>query len=204
MSSRNRAMRETKRFESGIERALRGYYEEFRQFQVEVKRQWPALQGESRDKYSPRVDVAVGPFATGILRFETEYDQLAGYSSREIDALIVAYRENLDDQDIELAVPSGWRELNKANRNARCFVAVEIERSGTRKHMLGDVVNACSLGRVGMIVPWDGESMLAFLRIAKYFGFLGDKEKPTYYTRNLVICSWNQFATIFGERHARS
>ena len=81
---------------------------------------------------------------------------------------------------------------------------MEIEKSEKRKYMLGDIINACSLGRIGIIIAWDCSVLKSFLRITEYLGFLKGKRKPTYETRNLIIISKDQFTefmNLYGDDH---
>lgn len=110
-----------------------------------------------------------------------------------MNKLIHSFRENSKDYTFQTEIPTDCVELNGVNRNARCFIAIEIEKSGTRKHRLGDIVNACSLGRIGVIIVWDPSILKSFLKITEYLSFLKGRLKPTYETRNLVIVSKEQF-----------
>jgi hypothetical protein len=65
--------------------------------------------------------------------------------------------------------------------------AIKIVKSGTRNHRLSDIVNACSLGRIGVIIAWDSPTLNSFLKITEYFYFLRQKDKPTYETKTLVV-----------------
>jgi hypothetical protein len=156
--------------------------EVFSRENVEVIDEWHAFKSEVEGKYAPSVDLAVGPFATGNLRLESEYDALFNAHSKLFGRLVEAYSQEEDfplETDVNL--------LNIANRNSRCFVAMEVVHSGSRKHRIGDIVNACSLGRVGIIVAWDESIQRSFFRIARYLNFLAERKKLTYPTTNLIV-----------------
>ena len=119
--------------------------------------------------YSPRIDIAIGPFAIND-RKEREYDDLFRSSGGFVGELFQVHINNMAQYSDESYSP--LEEINTFNRNARCFMAIEIEKSGSRKHMLGDIVNASALGRIGIIIAWDEFVMKAFFRQLKYFSFL--------------------------------
>jgi hypothetical protein len=187
------------------------------QCKIEVRNQWNPFEDEVRKlqdqevrklrklrklrKYSPRIDIAVGPFAYGEIRYIEEYNELSEISSQFIDSLLSQFKENSKGFSFSEYIPHDYKELNKKNsneinENPRCFLAIEIERTGSRKHRLGDIVNACSLGRIGIIIAWDKKVLKSFLAITEYLQFLKEKGKPTYETRNLIIVTKEQFSSI--------
>jgi hypothetical protein len=161
----------------------------------EVKLQDQKVHQEVR-KYSPRIDIAVGPFAYGKVLCIEEYNKLSEASNQFIDSLLSQFKENSKRYPFSEYIPNNHKELNGINKNARCFLAIEIERTGTRKHRLGDIVNACAFGRIGIIIAWNDRVLKSFLAITEYLQFLKEKGKPTYETRNLIIVTKEQFSSI--------
>jgi hypothetical protein len=184
---------ETKKFEKEAKASLGEYFQELG-MNTEVKDQWIPFRSEALSKYSPRVDIAVGPFAYGTTQYIEEYDRLSDASSQLINNLLHSFKQISNHFSFEREVPTDYRILNTVNINARCFMAIEIEKTGTRKHRLGDIINACSLGRIGIIIAWDTQVLKSFLKITEYLSFLKTKEKPTYETRNLIITTKKQFS----------
>lgn len=183
----------TKNYENRIKRLLQDYFNRLGcKFSVETTTQWPAF---SRDKrYSPRVDVAVGPFATD-RRLTHEYDQLCQMAKPILDMIFKKFEENIRTFNPRTQYINDDSYVN-FNRNARCFMAIEVERTGSRKHRLGDIVNASALGRIGVIVAWDKDVLRSFFRILEYFSFLQDVGKNTFNTRNIVVLEKKQFLEI--------
>lgn len=188
----------TTRYERKVQRSLTEYFQHLGR-NPEVESQWTAFKGEAVSKYSPRVDVAVGPFAYGAKRYVSEYNGLTRASKKFLSNLLGSFKENANGFSFKHNIPDDCRMFNSINGNARCFMAIEIEKSGTRKHRLGDIVNACSLGRIGLIIAWDKGTLKSFLKIAEYFAFLKGVQKPTYGTRNLIVVSKKQFDTCIKE-----
>ncbi|MEM3713962.1 MAG: hypothetical protein QXF82_03325 [Nitrososphaeria archaeon] len=187
-------LRETKQYEEEVKASLKKYFQNLKK-KVEIVSQWIPFKEEGEvGKYSPRVDIAVGPFAYGDKQYIQEYDKLTNISRELLNKFFNLFRENSKNFSFCSEIPTDCNELNKINQNARCFMAIEIEKSGSRKHRIGDIVNACSLGRVGIIIAWDLSVLRSFLKITEYFSFLKGKRKPTYETRNLVIVSKEQFS----------
>lgn len=183
---------ETKQYEEKVRDSLRKYFENLGE-KVEVENQWVPFRGEAVSKYSPRVDVAVGPFAYRTKQYIQRYNKLTKVSREFLNNLLRSFKANSTDFSFETEIPVDCESLNDVNPNARCFMAIEIEKSGTRKHRLGDIVNACSLGRVGVIIAWDLPALNSFLKITEYLSFLKGKLKPTYETKNLIVLSREQF-----------
>jgi molybdopterin/thiamine biosynthesis adenylyltransferase len=183
---------ETKQYEQKLKISLQEYFHKIDPH-VQVENQWIPFRSEALSKYSPIVDIAIGPFAYRTTQYIEEYDRLSEASSRLIDNLLHSFKLNSKHFSFERAIPDDYRTLNMVNSNARCFMAIEIEKTGTRKHRLGDIVNACSLGRMGIIIAWDTQFLKSFLKITEYFNYLKYKMKPTYETGNLIITTKEQF-----------
>ena len=172
-------------------------------YESEVKAPWSAFSGYGRRIYSPRVDIAVGPFATENRRCEQEYDRKVNGCNQLIDTWVDMFRQNwqsvIGDRywRVPLHSPSGYRDFieHGANRNARCFIAIEVENETTRKHLMGSIINAGALGRVGILVAWQEEALRAAIRMRAYFDFLQEAEKRTFNMSDVIVLSRNQFAT---------
>ena len=64
---------------------------------------------------------------------------------------------------------------------AVCY-ALRLKRSGSRKHCLGNLVNASALGRVGVLIARQASVMRAFVRQRAYLHFLAEVQKNTFRT----------------------
>jgi len=156
----------------------------------EVKTEWTSIRGD-KNIYSPRVDLAVGPFAID-RRYENEYDDLMRESKIFIKSLIANHNENLRSFDLELE-DNYFEKLFDFNRNSRCLLCIEIENKVSRKHLIGGLVNASALGRVGILIPWTPEKLKAFMKLRNYLKFLGQVDKNTFKTDNILILTKDQF-----------
>ncbi len=96
-----------------------------------VKREW-SIWNSARDDfrrtkkmYAPRLDIAVGPFNTS-----TE--------NRHFDTTVI---QNLNRHPLISSIILEGKKKNQKwqyNKNPRCLLAIEIEFSGSSKHILGD------------------------------------------------------------------
>jgi len=160
----------------------------------EVEIEWLPMKG-NRNIYSPRVDAAVGPFALDH-KFQSEYDSLMQTSRIFIEKLIKKYNENLRSFDLNIE-ENLFNELKYFNQNARCLLCIEIENKVSRKHLIGGLVNASALGRIGILIPWTSEKLKAFINLRNYLEFLGSVGKNTFKTNNIIILTKEQLDDCF-------
>jgi hypothetical protein len=168
-------------YQAQVKRALERIY-------GEVTVQWCPFRGEGRATYAPRVDVAVGPYALWDRRID-EYTAMMERTRPFIDSLIERHNHNVE----ALGERAHFDDILHFNDNSRCFLAIEIEESGGRKHCLGNLVNASALGRVGLLIARTEKVFRVFLRQRTYLKFLADVEKNTFKTANTLVLTQEQF-----------
>jgi hypothetical protein len=175
----------TKQYQTRMTAALRRAFKP-----TPVQSEWKAFESVE-DLYSPRLDIAVGPFSTTPGSLTTDYDGLDAKYRSITEKLQSAYELNLSR--FATRVP-GSATTASPNRNARCFLAIEIENRVSRKHLMGGALNAAALGRWGIVVGWDEGKVKALLRLREYMLELKRVGKPTFSTlANLIIVSPDQF-----------
>jgi hypothetical protein len=164
-----------------------------------VSREWtsfPRINGW----YSPRIDIAVGPFSmnSGVSLTDT-YNEISVRIQPLIIQLINYHRINgaeyMTSQNEHTNfdyVSRMLSRLDESNYNARCFMAIEIENRVSRKHLLGGTLNACALGRIGVVIGWDQSKIRALVRLQTYWNYLASVEKLTFRPDNLIILTPNQ------------
>jgi hypothetical protein len=162
----------------------------------EVEIQWRPFRGEGRRIYAPVVDVAVGPFAI-TRRYIDEYREMLEGSRAFIDSLIARHNENLDGRE----KPTRFERIRDSNENARCLLCIEIEESGSKKHCLGNLVNASALGRIGILVARKPTVLGTFVRQRAYLHFLAEVQKNTFRTENALVLTAEQFNECLAEVH---
>lgn len=122
-------------------------------------------------RYSPRVDLAVGPFNTGPDR----------RSDLQPSLLPRAFRAAIGDR--------------RTNQNPRCLLAIELAFSGTSKHMIGDLLHASAMGLYGIVVGSD-RSMAKLRRINEYLLAIEALGKTPHLFRNVLIMAVEEFETL--------
>ena len=145
--------------------------------EVGVEKEWDVAKNSqddfTKDLYCPRIDIAVGPF-----NITRDVENNVGTINNALGQF-PSFIEGLEQIS---CIP-----LEEYNENPRCLIAIEIEKRGTRKHMLGDIINASSIGKFGIIVPWDDKAHSAFERIKRYLDFIKTVKKTSYAPKNLLI-----------------
>jgi hypothetical protein len=169
-----------------------------RRFGAECVSEWPAFD-RSVDRYSPRLDLAVGPFSYRLDENKNdEYMQLAKRHAAFLQHLWCCHAEN----EAEVSPrgrqsPGSIHAALTGNYNPRCFLAIEIENAVSRKHLMGGIVNAVALGQLGILVAWTDDKLRAMFRARSYLEFLESRGKPTMAVRNLLILTRNQADRAF-------
>jgi len=141
--------------------------------------------------YSPRLDLALGPFAISSQEV-LNYNRLQEDFRDFINHLILLHNQNLREIYHNF-IEKDFYDVVNSNINARCFIAIEIENKGSRKHYLGSVINASSLGRIGICIGFSEETFRALVKLEGYFNFLKNAEKNTFNTKNVLILKRDQF-----------
>lgn len=141
--------------------------------------------------YSPRLDIAVGPFATGNLVYAREYDDLLRRHHDFVHLIYEQSNQNLARYG-EGAERFSFDDTVYRNQNSRCFLAFEIENRVSRKHLMGGAINAAALGRVGIAVGWTEEKVRAFVKLRTYLLYLASVGKNTFHPINLLVLSREQ------------
>jgi len=158
----------------------------------------------NRDYYSPVLDVAVGPFSirdgeNHILDYTELFERNIDFISKLVrthfgNLSLISDKCNVEEMQEQVRLKV--EDLSSFNLNSRCFIAVEIENSVSRKHLMGGAINASVLGRIAIVSGYSDEKHNAFLKLYRYFMFLQSVGKPTFKTNNLLIVSASQLLEI--------
>lgn len=181
-------------YQARIKEALERLYQH-----VPVESEWYPFKGEERNMYWPVVDVAVGPFATQ-RRYGPRYTELMEQSRPFIQSLIDVHNGNVAHLG---GNPTEFHTLMEFNENARCLLCIELEESGSRKHCLGNLVNASALGRIGLLLARTEKVLRIFVSQRAYLRFLAQVDKNTFQTANALILTTEQFDACLREHVER-
>ncbi len=157
-----------------------------------VQIEWRSMQ-EQKSLYCPRVDIAVGPFVYDNSRIPDEHNKLVKQWEVRIQAMLDCHRHNVRSLSWDTC-PTSFEELCFKNIAARCFLAIEIEDTGSRKHLIGTALNAMALGRVAIVVVSKRDKLKAFVRLRRYLWFLS--QAININTDNLLFISRDQLNRV--------
>jgi hypothetical protein len=159
----------------------------------QIEKEWDVAK-KSRDAYTrklycPRIDIAVGPFNINrnIYDDNLQIAQTVQHNSSLLRALIKSAEIKPDSIDTF---------LSNLNRNPRCFMAIEIEKSGTRKHLLGDMANSSIIGAIGIVIPLNKSILNGFKGIQRYIRFATEMKKIQSIFNNVLIIKPEKFFSI--------
>ncbi len=158
-----------------------------------VKREWWAMK-EHPTLYSPRIDIAVGPFVYDASCITGQHDRAIAQWEKPIRTMLAYHKQNIKSLQWDTCATS-FEDLCYKNKSARCFLAIEIENGVNPKHLTGDILNAMALGRLGIVIPYTHDALKAFGRIRKYIWFLSAATNLD--TKNLLILKKEQLADSF-------
>lgn len=157
-----------------------------------VKTEWDSVTCDGHTAnhtkiYAPRHDIAIGPFnsyADLDIGIDRTWNMRKHPFTKELINKELKHREVLDKV---------W------NKYSRCFLAIEIEFSGSSKHTMGSIINAVVSGSIGIIITTE-ERMKKVNRIYKYvlrLENLGNLEINVL--RNLIIFNDKQFLELLNK-----
>lgn len=146
--------------------------------------------------YSPRCDIAVGPFAF-TCRYDENYNNLL--NQRNIKAflrILLQRSENRSSENVENFI----RGCRNQNRNPRAFIVIEVEGSSCRngKLILGSMVNASIMGQVGIIIPYKNNTAQ---RVHTYINEMGNRGKTPKIFMNLIVIKKEKLDEIMTHHH---
>lgn len=148
--------------------------------------------------YAPRLDLAVGPFATEY-SLAGEFDEMLDRYRELVQRLLDAHRSNMvafPDCYTSPDIPS----LLIANPNPRCFMAIEIKRGNPNmKYLLGSAFQAAAWGKIGVVVCWNGSRRRNLLGIREMLSLLSANGKNTLHTGNLLIMTKEQMDSVLSQ-----
>lgn len=154
-----------------------------------VEPEWDSVKydlhsGNHKIVYAPRHDIAVGPF-NSYLNFDIGIDATELMQSHPFTKRL--YKDYLKDRD---TLKKCWNSLS------RCYLAIEIEFSGSSKQLLGSMVNAAVSGSIGIVIVKKTDIEKAN-RISTYLMRLEDFEKVKLnMLRNLIIFECDDFLKL--------
>jgi hypothetical protein len=148
-------------------------------------------------KYSPRPDITIGPYAieeSSNINEECNDKIDNGLNSFFIN-LIKQHKSNIEESytDYDLG------KLKNSNQNPRCLIAIEIENTTGNKHIFGSILNAISLGKIGIMIAFEDKKLKSLCSIRNYILFLSKNNKKSIDISNLIILSRTQFDGIIGQ-----
>jgi hypothetical protein len=168
----------------------------------EVIQEWPVSRRSrdalQRDIYCPRIDIVAGPFNIDTHIENNVVEIQHAYENRR--QFFAALRENGIDLNPYLDADTIANPNVSINENARCLLAIEVEHaSPSEKHRLGSIVNAASIGFVGVVVGWDDQETRSIARIQSYLDFLSVHKKITGRFHDAIIIERARFIELLEE-----
>lgn len=145
-----------------------------------VKKEWDSVKYDPHfDKhktfYAPRHDIAIGPFNT-YWDLDIGTDKTKSIQSHPFTKRL--YKDFLRDRDTLKKV---WNSISL------CYLAVEIEFSGSSKQLFGSIVNAAASGSIGIVIV-KKTNIAKAIRIVNYIMRLEEFGKlKMNMLRNLIV-----------------
>jgi hypothetical protein len=157
-----------------------------------VEKEWDSVKydphfSNHKEVYAPRHDIAIGPF--------NDYSDLDCGIDNTKQMQTHPFIKNLINDRLQ----AGCQLKEVWNSFSRCFIALEIEFSGSLKHLLGSIINASANGSIGIVVG-NRENIDKINRIYYYLSRLEYLERLKLNTLgNLFIFEEDQFLKLLSE-----
>lgn len=152
----------------------------------QVRSEWDSVQydphsGNHDIVYAPRHDLAIGPF-TDFYELDIGQDRTDIMKKHPFTKKL--YKDYLQNRG---TVNKIW------NSKPRCFLAIEIEFSGSLKHMLGSIINAYASGSLAIIITKQVyrdkiSRLITYLLRLEDYGFMEKK-----ICNNLIVFNDEEF-----------
>jgi hypothetical protein len=197
-------MSSAKEYENYTGSLLEIYFASLDMVTVRIRRSLRFRSERSFRSYSPIIDISVGPFSeTRGASLWGQYDSLADFSRDMIDEMLVQFRQNYQDfghgffRIEERTLPTSYQDFlsqsQGVNWNARCFLAIEVEDSGSPKHLLGDMINVSIAGRIGLVIGYNQPKYETLLRQLDYIAYSVEAKKIKFNSKNILVLKPDQF-----------
>jgi len=157
-----------------------------------VEKEWDSVKFDGhydnhKRVYAPRHDIAIGPFNSypdlDIGRDNTKRMQSHPFTKRLI-------RDVLQNRG---TLKKTW------NSFSRCYLAIEIEFTGSSKHILGSLINASVSGSIGIVIN-NKRNSTKLDRMWRYLKRLEGLGRMKIYTlNNLIIFDDDEFLELLSE-----
>lgn len=171
-------------------RQYRSIYVELRRIfdKRNVKDEWNAAKDakdwmqQREHLYAPRLDFAVGPF---------NIDNSTETNVVNIDNRSNEFTDLINILKVRSLLPDGIN-FNQ-NTNPRCFIAIEIESTTSRKHRLGSIVNVSALGKIGIVLGKDEKVSKSLVNLQNYLTKTDEYGKSTLMVKNVIVLTKSDF-----------
>lgn len=157
-----------------------------------VKKEWDSSAtfndlSHNKTVYAPRIDIAIGPFNN---RFDLDIGELQTDVMKEHPFTKMIFERRYKDIDDFEKV---W------NSFSRCYLAIEVEFSGSAKHILGSIINAVTNGSLAFIIT-NKENYDKANRIINYFWRQENQEVLELHAlKNMLVFEGEEFLEVLRE-----
>lgn len=157
-----------------------------------VKKEWDSVKFDGHIDnhklvYAPRHDIAIGPFNSD-MNLDTGIDNTKCMQSHPFTKRLI--KDVLQNRG---TLKKTW------NSFSRCYLAIEIEFTGSSKHILGSLINASVSGSIGIVIN-NKHNSTKVDRIWRYLKRLEGLGRMKIYTlNNLIIFDNDEFLELLSE-----
>jgi len=175
-------------------------FEELAQVFPQVEMQWTAETREGNSHF-PNLDIAVGP-AGSDRRHLDHWDSLLQSRAGLIYSLFNCHRTNLRNHG-EREDQFSFHETCTGNRDAHWFLGFEFDAQTSSKAVIGGLLNAAALGRLGIAVACTPQQLVALVSARGYLLRLSSTEKRGLCPSNLLLVTAEQVLACVGQEKMR-